>query len=647
MWFSLFALVLILAITFYQGLLGLFSAVINCILSILAAGLAFGLYEDVYYAYLLDRQPDDGRAIALMGIFIIALLVMRVIVDQLIRENMHFPVYVDRLGGGLFGFVSAMIIIGTLSVSIQMLPFPSRWLGFSRFEMFNADTGEAISLVPKEERQKEADVLAGLDMSKVKFVRKGLWMGPDAFVIGVVSHLSDNALSGTNSLSRMNPDLLDSLFWSRFAQHGQNTTAARKVDAIRVETAWEVPKDGLYVAAATNDKTKLNLAKSSDSDDKLASGCHYVGVRAKLTQDASDDGTQYRFNPDQVRLVTKAKGGRTRAYPLMGLDAGIRDPQDRSRWALYRVPRGASVARKEPQFDFVFEVPEDEDPWYVEFRRNARAEVPALAKEAPGAGGEEKATSGAKKTGNGGKKTGSGGNSGSSVKPKPDRNRHTGADTPSGGSGDANATGNPDGTDGRVGRVARVHSDLQGSFFSDQLPFELTSYNDGGMEINGGKIIGGGQRLTARLDAAKDDEPIKGNQPPVTSFNVPKGTQLLHLSVTRLQPGSLYGQVKDFAAQNQNVFVKSADNKKIPAVGIWAIATVGQERLFELCFFDETTRMSGAAIPKLERIRRDNLKQNYELYYLFEVPAGARIKAFVNPNGREESYESANLVAPR
>ena len=40
MWFSLFVTVLILTITFYQGLQGLFSALINCVLAILSAVLA-------------------------------------------------------------------------------------------------------------------------------------------------------------------------------------------------------------------------------------------------------------------------------------------------------------------------------------------------------------------------------------------------------------------------------------------------------------------------------------------------------------------------------------------------------------------------------------------------------------------------------
>jgi hypothetical protein len=98
MWLSLFALVLILATTFYLGIQGTFSALIMCILTVLSAALAFGMYETVYYSFLIDKQPEHGRAIALMAVFIPTLLVLRVIADQLITGNMQFHPYVDRAG---------------------------------------------------------------------------------------------------------------------------------------------------------------------------------------------------------------------------------------------------------------------------------------------------------------------------------------------------------------------------------------------------------------------------------------------------------------------------------------------------------------------------------------------------------------------
>ena len=60
MWLSLFTVVLILTITFFQGLQGLFSALITCVLTILAAGLAFGFYEDLYLGLLLIFASASG-----------------------------------------------------------------------------------------------------------------------------------------------------------------------------------------------------------------------------------------------------------------------------------------------------------------------------------------------------------------------------------------------------------------------------------------------------------------------------------------------------------------------------------------------------------------------------------------------------------
>jgi len=641
MWFSLFAAVLILAITFYQGLLGLFSSVINFFLAALAAALAFGLYEDVYFTYLIDRQPDFGRAIALMAIFIISLLVMRVIVDLAIKDNMRFSLYVDRLGGGAFGFFFAMIVIGTAAVAIQMLPFPHEWLGFSRYALFEADSGEAVSLTPEEERQTEADMLAKLDVGNLNFVRKSIWFNPDGFTLALVSHLSENALAGSNSFGRINPDLLDELHWARFNTLGQKTDMARKLDAIQVQACWELPEDQTFFRSADEDKRnqdKITLVESSSTEDRLPAGFRWLAVRVKLSPDATDDGTNCRFTANQVRLVTRSPGGRTQSHYLLAIDAFNVQNSNPLERVFYRLAPAQSIARPLGRAEFVFEVPEDAEPWFIEFRRNARAGIRGIDEEAPplldtaGGGGSKK-------------------NANQQESGGPQRNKHRddgqSGRPGTGGTRDVNRTGNPGATDGRIGRVARVHSDLEGSFWGTELPFELTSYAANGVEVQGDRIIGGGGRIVARLDADNDDEPIKGSQNPIRRFDVPRDQRLLHLSVTRLQPGSLYGQVKDFAAQNQNVYVEDSDLKRHPAVGMWAIATVGRERLLEICFFDETTRMSSAAVPKLDRIRRDNLRNNYELYYLFEVPPGTKIEKFINPNGREESYGSVELVAPR
>ncbi|MBI4578676.1 MAG: CvpA family protein [Planctomycetes bacterium] len=645
MWFSLFAVVLILAITFYQGLLGLFSSVINCILTIVAAALAFGLYENVYFDYLIDRQPEEGQAIALMAIFIVSLLVLRVIFDLVIKDNVHFPLYVDRVGGGVFGFVTAMIIIGTLSVAVQMLPFSFRWLGFSRYAMFDATSGAPLELTPKDEKHDAEDALAEVDIRTVKFVRQGLWLSPDAFAVGLASHLSDNALAGTSSLAKARPALLDDIYWARFNAVGQKTGVARAADAISVETCWRLPDDGLYVLGKVKEG-KAPLTPPRANDEKLPGGYQWLAVRVKLTNDATDDGSSYRFTTNQVSLVTRGKGGRTRVYRLVGINApaeNVLNAPSKLKELHYRLHPGETVIRSGGRFDFVFEVPEDEEPWFVEFRRNARAEVrrideeaaPSLAEAArpgarrPGKRDIKPEDQQAPDTGGGNVREDQPPDRGN--RPKPQINVHRGVDP-----GEEARSG---------GRTRRYTTDQTGSFFSNDLPFDsLTNYTTNTIEIRSDTVIGGQGYLIARLD--KNDQPLKGNKPPLQHFDVPENVRLLQVSVRRLHPGSTLAQAMDFARQLGNVSVKDGQGKEYPAVGTWGIATVGRDRLFELIYFDETTQIGSPAPPKLDKIRRDDMVNDYALYYLFHIPPGKRIVTFLTPKGSGEDLRDQNLVAP-
>lgn len=646
MWFSLFAVVLILAMTFYQGLLGAFSAAINCVLTILAAALAFGLYEDVYFNYLIDRQPDEGRAIALMAIFIVSLLVMRIIVDLVIKDNMKLPVYVDRGVGGAIGFITAMITIGTFCVGVQLLPFPYQWLGFSRYALYNADDGSSLALKPSNDKETEEDVLCKVDVRKLKFVRNSLWLSPDAFAAGLASQLSANALTGGGpSLGQVNPDFLGDIWWTRFTTKGQKTTVAHKPDAIQVETCWALADDELLVLVQDkDDKAKQKLVEPGDADTKLPSGSRWLAVRVKLTNDATDDGGSCRFNTGQVRLVTNGKGGRTKSYHLVGINVPaemLKTSPAKAKDLYYRLSTGETVACPAGRIDFVFEVPEDEDPWFVEFRSNARAKVPAAAKEAPDAlTAPAKKDSGKKTDKTDGKKTGEEsdggtakpdkGSSSSGKKTKPNINKHTNTDA-----GDEARSG---------GRTKRYSADEEGSFFGDETPFELTNYTANDIELTGGRVIGGGGRLTAKLDA--DDNPEKGSNQAITKFDVPQDRRLLQVSVRRLHPGSTLAQALDFARQIGNVKVKDEAGKEYPAVGTWGIATVNGERLFELVYFDQTTIIGSSAPPKLDIIRRDDMNKDYALYYLFHIPPGKKIVTFVTPKSSGEDLRSANLVAP-
>ena len=620
MTFSLFALVLILAITFYQGLMGLFTSVINCILAVLSAALAFGLYEWVYFEFLVERQPDHGRAVALMAIFVLSLLVLRFTYDSLITGNLRFPVILDRAVGGLFGAVTGLIIIGVTASAIQMLPFSFQFLGHSRFVMFNAKTGAPVKLELAEKQSLE-DVTSPLNFKNVELRPQSMWLSPDDFAVAVARHLSSNALQGDVAMAEVRPHPLDDAQWARFNPYGQKSAVALKPDALTVEAAWELPAAQMMIVqregeASSGQAGKGRLAKPTLAEDKLETGNRYIAVRVKLDSSTADEGSSFRFSTGQATLLAVLPSGKTATYRLAGISLEPEKVSTR-KGSYVRLPEGSAVVRPvaSGRMDWVFSIPQEATPKLVEYKLNARAEVPAL-EEAP------RPVLGA-----------------SGAKPKPKA-----GDGDSGGEADAGGgdSGAGNGASGASDRISRLHANTSGSFFGEELPFKLTNYTETDLERSTETIING--KLVAPLDA--EDQPVSGNEGELSKLSCASDKRLLHLSVARTIPGSLYGQVMDFASQNNNCAVKDEAGRQYPAVGVYAIATVGGKRIFDLHFIGPDYRISSAAIPKLNRVRRDHMKRNYELYYVFEVPAGAKIVRFRTPRNKEERLETS-FVAPQ
>jgi hypothetical protein len=436
---------------------------------------------------------------------------------------------------------------------------------------------------------------------------------------------------------------------------GQTSKVARKQNAIQVEACWEMPGKSLFIVTKGKDGNQTSIGPAKDDEDKVPSGFRLIAVRAKLTADATDDTVQYRFTTNQVRLVAKTKRDTVGSYGLIGINAAPENmPEATGKDLYYRLSENESIGRTTNKFDFVFQIPEDMDPWYIVYRLNARAEIRSVQKAAPKTTVYTPKSGTNKKKGKPGKKQQSSKANAAENTPDDDAATENAAGNTdaekANGNTDSKTTGDSDtkqgdgtGTKGRGGRTSIVHSKLTGHFFSDELPFELTSYS-GEVENSGDAITNG--RLTATLK--KDDSPIKGSSKSLKRIQPPnKNVRVLQLSMERLFPGSMYGVALDFAAQNNPVRVKDSHGKSYTAVGLYLFGTVGGKRTFELAYFDDTSRMSSASVAKPERIKRQHMKPGDKMYYLFEIPPGTEIISFFNPKGAEENLRSAKLVAPQ
>jgi hypothetical protein len=473
--------------------------------------------------------------------------------------------------------------------------------------------------------------LAKLEWGKVQLRRQSLWLNPDGFTAGLARYLSGHALEGERSFGRIYPDFLDRIYFAHASPWAASRTTVPP-DSLRVEGVWDLPPEALHARQTVKDLGQQGRSVQLKPDpEPAAPGRRRIVVRARIDSEAADKDGVYRFVTNQFRLLAWESTGEStvECFPI-----GINYPYAR-RWV--RIYAGQPFARQAAsglEVDLVFEIPDPGKPWFLEYKLNARADVPTVQEEvAPRAlaPSREQEKQGASDRGNG------------------DQPRQRQRDQRPPANGQQGREGSPSGRSEREDRprdrVSGVRATEEGSLFSDLLPFELTAYRtEGGFSIAGDTVVGG----TGRLVAPFTDEgvPEQGNQSAVRTFDVPEGQRLLQLRVNELQPQSWLGNVLGHVTRTvQRYYMVDAQGGRHLAVGAYAIANTGDGRLMELVYFDETARAADKP-PKFAYIRHDDLARDYALYFLFHVPPGTRVEGF-DTGRREEDLSGLGLVAPR
>ncbi len=133
-WLSLFLFLTMLAIMFFQTIHGMFSALIMAVICVLSATVALGAHEQLAQSMLTDLIGDYAYPASFVGIFGLAVLGLRVLLDMIVARNTLLPTYVDKPGSVVFGIITCLITVGVMGIGIQMIPFGPTILGFQRFD---------------------------------------------------------------------------------------------------------------------------------------------------------------------------------------------------------------------------------------------------------------------------------------------------------------------------------------------------------------------------------------------------------------------------------------------------------------------------------------------------------------------------------
>ena len=246
------ATLLILGIAFFFTTQGLFSAMIMSLLSVLAAAVALNFYEPLARG-LYDGHALYADAIVLTALFGLPLLAARLVVDRVIRGNVVFSQWIDRVGSAVFGMLAGTVIIGVLMIVLQLLPGGASILGYRPFD---------DSLKPDQ----------------------SLWpFQPDRFVLALGNKLSVGSLRGERPYATLHRDLLLRLFCDR-NRAGLDGRRDADPDALTVIGAYEAPNDSSAYGKGMHQAPANPLLSNEENRNSRV-----VVVRVAISRTAADE----------------------------------------------------------------------------------------------------------------------------------------------------------------------------------------------------------------------------------------------------------------------------------------------------------------------------------------------------------------------
>ncbi|MFW6132641.1 MAG: hypothetical protein ACOC8F_02000 [Planctomycetota bacterium] len=297
----LIATLLIMGITAFQATQGMFSALLTLVLTVICLTVAFNYYQPLAVT-LYDTMPAYAEAGALLALFVIPLLVLRNLADWLIRGDVTVGsdlvgVWLGRAVAGLFGLFTAILLVGVLTVVMQLLPWGASVLGYRPFD-------------------------GALQRNQ------SLWpFCPDRVTVALAEGLSGGSLSGRRGFARYHDDLLREAFCRRNTAglHGRVEAPA---DALQVERIEDV-------TAQIDDDLPYLDAEEHPILDELDPSKRYLLVTVRVDRSArgeppEKDDTNRRSEPKIFwRLVgthfrLRCDSGAS-YYPLAGTPIAVLD----------------------------------------------------------------------------------------------------------------------------------------------------------------------------------------------------------------------------------------------------------------------------------------------------------------------------------
>ncbi len=336
---------------------GLFSAFLNMICVVIAGGIAFGLWETVAYMLLgfaggtggfADLALNSAWGMGLLLPFAVSLLILRLLVDNLVKANLGFSENANQIGGIFFGALAGAVFAGIFAVSASHLRVGPAALAYSPL----SEEGGAY------------------------VVRGKLWVPVDALTVAMYEHMSGGTLATSTPLAAYRPAAHINGHMARQGYRGTGTASIRPDD---VSVLGRYVVDAPYQALVTDTfKGATPQSVMTDTGDAPSANSVIEGYVVQFDSGAKEKEGFVAVTPAQARLIVRSGTGATQGISPFAV---IGAPEPGSGLALSRFRMDALGAAAvsagggaTTTFGFEFLVPKDATPQFL-FIKNHRIDV--------------------------------------------------------------------------------------------------------------------------------------------------------------------------------------------------------------------------------------------------------------------------------
>lgn len=349
----LFFLLLMMAFWAKQGL---FSSLLHLMMVILAGALAFAFWEPVAFMLLNTGTMATAFAwgVALLLLFGVLLVVLRVLVDKLVPGNLQFPGWANLVGGGVLGIVSGILTAGMFILGLQFMPMDPAVAGYEPYTVAMDGQTEPSG--------------------------QSLWVPVDTITSDFFEDLSAGVFSpmlGGTSLHAAVPDVAAQAGRFRLGR-GYDPFAS----IVAAPGTVKISETAIVSSPVTDNGVPTSLVEQYPegmADQFNRAGYELLAVQLDFNtslRGTFDPDLTLRLPPAQIRLIGEEPGkfddaaGRRDIVQPIGFSR--QDPVDPDRFAYTPATDNSAIAYAFPsasKITWFFLVPQDFSPRWIQVRK--------------------------------------------------------------------------------------------------------------------------------------------------------------------------------------------------------------------------------------------------------------------------------------